>query len=146
MLQLVSTPITGPPASVTDPSPSSIELSTNPQSAFANHSVSMSPEAVLEAFTPTRGSGMRGSSFASLSHAMPNANEGGLLPASASHYFFQDQSSSESTEVSYFSLSNHHCVYLLWFKKNKKKTLLQVVTYFYFSGIPFSINEWSRRR
>lgn len=102
MLQLVSTPITGPPAPMADVSQSSIELSTNQHSAFSNLS-SMSPEAVLEAFTPTRGSGTRGSSFASLSHAMPNAKEGGLLPAS--HYFFQDQSTSQLTEVSDYQVS-----------------------------------------
>ncbi|XP_034244436.1 Golgi-specific brefeldin A-resistance guanine nucleotide exchange factor 1 isoform X2 [Thrips palmi] len=97
MGQLVSTPITGPPAPVADVSQGSIDLSANPNSAFSSHSVSMSPEAVMEAFTPTRGSGMRGSSFTSLSHAMPNANEGGLIPAS--HYFFQDQSTAPLTET-----------------------------------------------
>lgn len=97
MGQLVSTPITGPPAPISDVSQSSVELSTNPHSAFSNHSTSMSPEAVMEAFTPTRGSGMLGSSFVSSSQAIQNAPESGLIPAS--RYFFQDQSSSQFTEA-----------------------------------------------
>lgn len=87
--QLVSTPITAPPniqsvsASI-DTLQSAGDLSRTFQSALPNQSVSITPEAVLEAFTPTRGSSTSGSPFVSV----PPISEGGVIPASC--YFFQE--------------------------------------------------------
>lgn len=102
MGQLVSTPIPGPPAaaSSTDSSQASTDPVPNLQPVFNNQMVGISPEAVLEAFTPTRGSISSGSSFVSMPPVIPDANEGGVIPAS---YFFQDQVQSFTTTGAYHS-------------------------------------------
>lgn len=95
MGQLVSTPITGPPITTStspDPNQSQFEPPGNTQPFLTNQSsLGITPEAVLEAFTPTRsGSVLSGSSFVSNPPSIPNPNEGGII--SASRYFYQDQS------------------------------------------------------
>ncbi|KAK3910453.1 Golgi-specific brefeldin A-resistance guanine nucleotide exchange factor 1 [Frankliniella fusca] len=95
MGQLVSTPITGPPPTTStspDPNPgqSQFDHPGSTQILPPNQSLGITPEAVLEAFTPTRsGSVLSGSSFVSTPSATPDASEGGII--SASRYFYQDQ-------------------------------------------------------
>ena len=91
--QLVSTPITGPPTVGTVPNTDASQITVDPlprpHLAFPSHTQGISPEAVLEAFTPTRGFGALSNSYSNVHSVIPDASEGGVIPASC--YFSQEQ-------------------------------------------------------